>query len=71
MSVAGRKWSARACRVRGRTLTLSVLTLVTPAWAEVPDYTLELQARTNLLGMPPAPTTWRRATCWRGVSRSR
>ncbi|QDE65521.1 hypothetical protein BHS09_00015 [Myxococcus xanthus] len=50
MSVAGRKWSARASQVRGRTLALSVLTLATPAWAEVPDYTLELQARTNLLG---------------------
>ena len=50
MSVAGRKRSARASQVRGRTLALSVLTLATPAWAEVPDYTLELQARTNLLG---------------------
>ncbi|MFP2962132.1 MXAN_5453 family MXYO-CTERM-anchored protein [Myxococcus sp. 1LA] len=50
MSVAGRKWSARACQVRGKTLALGVLTLATPAWAEVPDYTLELQARTNLRG---------------------
>ncbi|WP_434346799.1 MXAN_5453 family MXYO-CTERM-anchored protein [Myxococcus virescens] len=50
MSVAGRKRSARASQVRGRALALSVLTLATPAWAEVPDYTLELQARTNLLG---------------------
>ncbi|WP_163783792.1 MXAN_5453 family MXYO-CTERM-anchored protein [Myxococcus vastator] len=50
MSVAGRKRSARTCRVSGRTLALSVLTLAAPAWAQVPEYTLELQARTNLLG---------------------
>lgn len=50
MSVAGRKWSARARQVRGGTLALGVLTLGTSAWAEVPEYTLELQARTNLLG---------------------
>ncbi|WIG94077.1 MXAN_5453 family MXYO-CTERM-anchored protein [Myxococcus sp. SDU36] len=50
MSVAGWKRSARTCQVRGRTLALGVLTLAVPAWAQVPEYTLELQARTNLQG---------------------
>ncbi|AEI63668.1 MXAN_5453 family MXYO-CTERM-anchored protein [Corallococcus macrosporus] len=50
MSLAGRKWSARACQVRGKTLALGVLALAAPAWAAMPEYTLELQARTNLRG---------------------
>ncbi|AKQ70106.1 hypothetical protein A176_007018 [Myxococcus hansupus] len=50
MAVAERKWSARAFWPRGRALALGVLTLATPAWAQLPDYHLELQVRTNLLG---------------------
>ncbi len=50
MAVTERKWSARASWPRGRTLALTALTLATPAWAQLPDYHLELQVRTNLQG---------------------
>ncbi|WP_426756111.1 MXAN_5453 family MXYO-CTERM-anchored protein [Myxococcus sp. Y35] len=50
MSVARRKRNARALLARGIKVALCGLTLATPAWAQLPEYTLQLQARTNLRG---------------------
>ncbi|NMO20327.1 hypothetical protein HPC49_23010 [Pyxidicoccus fallax] len=48
MSNALPRCSART--IPGQAVMLGALAMATPAWAELPDYTYQLQARTNLRG---------------------
>jgi hypothetical protein len=49
-----RQRQSRESSVRGHGAwaVLAMLTLAVPAWAELPNYTFQLQVRTNLLGNP-------------------